>query len=348
MSKGKLNMTTKKDQMQLQLENNLAYQKIGGKKRIYFVGESGIGKTQLITDYAKNTKTKLHILNVSAMDETDFMGIPYVCSETNSTKFGKPSFLNCELLFIDEMDKNQNEAVEAVLLSLLNDSSVNGHNFDGQIVCGGNVVKDEYKNQEFGMAMKDRIIQVPFTRTKKESISYFRSLHKMPEQELFINFIEANDDNPEHPYFLDKSPRAIDQCLINLQIKNQFASLDIIGTHLGQNIAYAFESYRDEVQTNLDAIISGQVQDFSEFSSALRAHHIKQLGNGIRSGKYGVDHISKMHDYIHTFNGDDIATLKELVHELIENDLDAITVVGKELFSNKLLQDCKELLKAGA
>jgi len=279
-------------------------------------------------------------MNCSSVDETDFSGIPTVVDGV--TVYNRPDFMNYDILFLDELDKISNDSVISSLLSLFTDYSINGHDFKGKFITAGNIVDDEYNNYEFSKALKDRLVKIDFKRSKKESIEYYSRNHTTSLHTEFISYLHSTLDVSEE-YFQGFSPRRIDQAL-NMMVTGDEL---VISEILDSGFRSAFYAFRSELENSLDKIISGVVTEY-DFSSTLRYHHINQLKNRIAMKEITVEQISKLHDYINTFNGDDTLSLKKAIFWLIDNHKNNMDIVGKELFSNELLIEFREKFVATA
>jgi MoxR-like ATPase len=115
----------------------------------FLVGPRGEGKTSFIKELASELKRDLTILNLSAIESSDFCGLPYI--DSGLIKYVKPSFLDSDILFLDEVDRVRDSSVKSSLLSLLVDRKINGHYLKDNclIFCSGNGTSGNYETIEF-------------------------------------------------------------------------------------------------------------------------------------------------------------------------------------------------------
>lgn len=168
----------------------------------FLVGKRGEGKSQFIKDYAAANLLSFTILNVSAIDEADFTGLPYI--DGGLTKYAAPAFLQYDLVFLDELDRVQNSGVKSALLSLFIDRKINGHEFKGQLCAAGNgTTEGNNETSDFDDAFKDRLLIVPFSYTPDQKLKYLESKHGLNNH--FLKYCKTKKD-----LFDDLSTRTID------------------------------------------------------------------------------------------------------------------------------------------
>ena len=161
----------------------------------FMEGPAGEGKTTYAKEFAKSLGKEIVIMNLSAVESTDFCGLPYIETEGNHrvTKYAKPSFLNAEILFLDEIDRVRDSAVKASLLSLFVDKKINGHELNPNciILAAGNGLSDEYETVEFDKALESRIGRIKFAYSTEQKISYFNSKYAGND---FVKFMEVKPE----------------------------------------------------------------------------------------------------------------------------------------------------------
>jgi hypothetical protein len=126
-------------------------------------GAHGIGKTSLVRQLADDLKTPLLIMNLAAIEPSDFSGRCIVDGE-NKTTWAKPKFLDFEgFIFLDEINRVHDLSVKACLNSLLLDKSINGHalNPKTKIIVAGNI-GENYETTDFDSSLKSRIISINY------------------------------------------------------------------------------------------------------------------------------------------------------------------------------------------
>jgi len=208
----------------------------------------GIGKTQFIQDYCKTNNLDLFTLNLSAIDSSDFTGLPYV--KNGVTEYAAPNFFKMKnaVLFLDEANRVNDNDVKAALHSLLLDRSINGHILDDSvlIVMAGNPVNEDYETLEFDASLKDRIVTIKFNHTFKDFVSYLKSeIKPIP----FIKFVENN----ENLFEVESRRRIFETCKMVEKTKND----SYIQLFFNNNIFNLYNAFNSKRLFNLENIFNG-------------------------------------------------------------------------------------------
>ena len=223
------------------------------------IGERGVGKTALPKQYCQENKLELNIMNLSAIDASDFTGIPR--DVDGVMIYSKPKFLTQEsgILFLDEINRLNDHDVKSALLSLLVDRAINGHKLSPNvlILTAGNTNSDDYDVNDFDKALSDRLVQVPFSRTYKEFLSYMESKH---ERSNLLDFYKLHSDSLK-PY----SFRRLEYCLNYIEETNDVES---IALYLSANVFTLFTEYLNKNLFNFNDLLEGKVTKKTLDSSA--------------------------------------------------------------------------------
>jgi hypothetical protein len=213
-------------------------------KKPVLLGKRGEGKSQFIKDYATANLLKLNIINLSAIEAADFCGLPYI--EDGQTKHARPSFFDCDLLFLDEIDRVQDQSVKSSLLSLFIDGKINGHEFKGYICGAGNGTTDgNNETSEFDDAMTDRLLLVPFNYNTDQKIAYLES--KYGTENNLLKYFKA-----KYSIFEDLSTRSIDY---SLQFHDD---MNILKLCLNRELLQHYELFLSNLVVSLYDLISGK------------------------------------------------------------------------------------------
>jgi predicted AAA+ superfamily ATPase len=233
----------------------------------YLVGPRGEGKTSFIKDLASELGKNLTILNLSAIESSDFSGLPSI--KDQKTLYAKPWFLDSEILFLDEIDRVRDNSVKSSLLSLLIDRKINGHELrpDCLIFTAGNGLGDNYDTIDFDEALKDRLISIEFKYTLNDKINYLRQ--KYPKNN-FVKFLEVK---PE--IFDQASGRRIESFL---KCENN----ELCHYFLGHEIARIYNHFIESNLITLKDISNGQY-DFSQLSTISKTSLVIDLVNSFLS-----------------------------------------------------------------
>lgn len=269
----------------------------------FLEGKAGEGKTQFIKDLCKSEKLTLTILNASALEASDFSGLPYI--ENSVTLFARPSFFNNEVIFLDELDRVTNSEVRQSLLSLFVDKKINGHEFKGLIFAAGNGQAEGYDTIELDKAFEDRLARYKFSHSVQEKLDYLKSVHS--KDNTLLHFLEAKTE-----VFSQLSSRRIDQAL---KLWQDVAALDII---LGKEISKGYQSFVNGGLVTLKQVASGQY-DFDRVSAISRIAIINDLMNEIENlnSSYTDEELKNINDFCNELSSEEKALyfskLKDLV-----------------------------------
>jgi hypothetical protein len=226
---------------------------------LFFQGEAGIGKTSLIKSYAKNNNLPLIIMNLSAIDASDFTGIPY--NDNGVMRYSKPSFLTLDhgIIFLDEINRLNDHDVKSALLSLLVDRKINGHELSNKvlIVTAGNTSSDEYDVNDFDKALEARLVKVKFTRTYTEFINYLESKH---ERSNLLDFYKLHSDSLKSFDF-----RRLEFTLNFIESSNLVEALNY---YLSPSVFTLFTEYLNKNLFNFSDLIEGKIKKKELDSSA--------------------------------------------------------------------------------
>ncbi len=230
----------------------------------YLVGQRGEGKTSFIRDLGKEMKKEVFILNLSAIESTDFTGLPSI--ESGLTKYSKPEFLNFNgIIFLDEIDRVRDNAVKSCLLSLVLDRKINGHELNKEtlLISAGNGQADGYDTAEMDLALSDRLVLIPFSYSIEEKIDYLRKNY--PDNK-FISFLSVK---PE--IFKEFSSRRIEAWL-----KSDDKDLDILDLFLSKEVSRLYRNFLENSLYSLEDIKTGRY-DFTQLSTISKSSLVLDL-----------------------------------------------------------------------
>lgn len=233
----------------------------------YLVGPHGEGKTTYIKELAKHLEKEVVIINLSAIESSDFCGLPYI--EAGITHYAKPSFMTADILFLDEIDSTKDHAVKASLKSLLLDRKINGNELNPEclIFSAGNGVSDDYETIEFDKALSDRLVSIPFKYSDDEKIDYLNAKYKGNK---FVNFIEVK------PELLNEySGRRIESFL-------QLNDSSYCEMFFSKETARLFHHFIESSLVSLDDIKKG-VYDFNSLSTITKSSLVIDIVNAFYS-----------------------------------------------------------------
>lgn len=211
----------------------------------FLVGKTGEGKTQFVKEIASENNLKLSILNLSACESVDLLGIPTV--KEDKTVWAKPAFFDSDILFLDEIDRVRDMSVRAALLSLLDQRNLNGHKYAGIIIAAGNGQTGINETNEFDDAGAERFMYVDFKFSVYEKISYLKAKYPLSS---FIKYCEVR------PEIFDRfSSRRIEK---SAKIADDICILKAI---LTSETASHYEMYLQQSLVTMGDIMAGESYD---------------------------------------------------------------------------------------
>ena len=180
MGKQEVNSAQLKDCIKFSVEN------CGIRKLPFCVwGSHGIGKTEIVTQVAKEMGMNLVVVHLSTQDITDLVGIPYQKDGVQCWSIPKwlhdanVNFLKsgiANLFFLDEMNRGHPIVLKAMLPFLL-DGTLHLHAIGPKdcVIAACNPPTDDYEvNDMNDKALIDRLGHVIFKPTAEEYIKYCR------------------------------------------------------------------------------------------------------------------------------------------------------------------------------
>ncbi|MCY4335282.1 MAG: MoxR family ATPase [Litoreibacter sp.] len=161
-------------------------------------GRPGVGKTQVVTELARQIGAKLFDIRLTTIEPQDLRGLPYYDHETQKTIWYRPEDLPDDpdapsILFLDELTA-ASPNLQPTVYGLLQERRVGRHALPDNvmIIAAGNTVDDGAVAYEMGTALSDRLIHLQVTAEAKdwlESYAVDRALSP-----LVTAFLRARPD----------------------------------------------------------------------------------------------------------------------------------------------------------
>ncbi len=227
-----------------------------------FVGPPGVGKTEIVQQWAKDRGLKYITLTLSSYDPPDFKGFPtiQVINGRQRMDFATPMMWPDEgegVIILEEMNRAPTSIMQCLLS--LGDSR---RGFDGYTLPKGWMIvgcvnpEDGYDTTAMDPALKDRFEQFQVTYDKLSFLNYAKSAAWNKE---IVNFIEAGlwgfktpeeiGNTPGSKYI---SPRTFSK--LNAMLRAGFEKEDelmFFEVELGTNVAKDFYNFRHNECWNL-------------------------------------------------------------------------------------------------
>lgn len=163
-------------------------------------GQHGIGKSQVVKQFAKENGLEFIDRRLSQMEAGDLIGLPDVSGDV--TQYKTPSWLPRDpdskgILFLDELNRARRDVLQGVFQLVL-DRSLGDYVLPSgwHIVSAVNPNTDAYVVTDVeDKALQDRFFHVKLTPTTEEFFAYQRNNPKVDQQ--YMSFLQLNETHLE-------------------------------------------------------------------------------------------------------------------------------------------------------
>ena len=223
---------------------------------VHMVGKHGIGKSQVVEQFASETDTHIEILMLSQNEVADLIGMPY--EEEGTTYWSQPSWLkrmheasaagkNC-VLFLDELARSPLEVRQSALQLVL-DRRIHEHRLPERmgiktLVVAADNPSDEYQTDELDPALLDRFMSyevevdvdgwLKWARTKDLESVVTDYIAEFPEK---LHFMTEDDKDK------GATPRAwakLSDVLRNIDLVDRGLIMSVINSKIGKTVGANF------------------------------------------------------------------------------------------------------------
>ncbi len=238
---------------------------------VHMIGEHGIGKTEIVKQFAKSQGYHVEVLQLTVMDTGDLIGIPETVEKDGErvTAWAKPVWLqrvsqankngkHC-VIFLDELGRAsidiRQASLQMVLEGKIQEHSLGELNDLKSLVVVADNPADDYDSAEFDAALEDRFITLEVEASLDSWLKYARSkgilsvvtdyLAEYPDKLVF---------KPEDTSEKGSSPRAWEKLsdILKNTPKNSGLTYQLIvskvGKTVGGNFFQFFKNYVDVVK----------------------------------------------------------------------------------------------------
>ena len=169
---------------------------------IMLVGNHGIGKSEILTDFFKEKDMPVVALFLGQMaDPGDLIGLPSKDEKTGKTDFMPPYWFPVDgkpiVLFLDELNRARPEILQTVMDLALNRKLAGKLLPEGSRIISAVNAGDQYQLTDLDPALVSRFNIVNFKPTAEEWLLWARKAQLDPRVTGFID---------EHRIWLDKDP----------------------------------------------------------------------------------------------------------------------------------------------
>ena len=173
-------------------------------QNLMLVGNHGIGKSEILTDYFSGKGMKVVPLFLGQMsDPGDLIGIPNRNNTTGKTEFMPPYWFPLDgkpvVLFLDELNRARPEVLQTIMDLALNRTLAGRRLPDGSRIISAVNAGDQYQLTDLDPALVSRFNVVTFRPTAQEWLLWAEKVGVDARVRDFIR---------ENPMWLDKNPDA--------------------------------------------------------------------------------------------------------------------------------------------
>ena len=173
-------------------------------QNLMLVGNHGIGKSEILTDYFSGKGMKVVPLFLGQMsDPGDLIGIPNRNDTTGKTEFMPPYWFPLDgkpvVLFLDELNRARPEVLQTIMDLALNRTLAGRKLPDGSRIISAVNAGDQYQLTDLDPALVSRFNVVTFRPTAQEWLLWAEKVGVDARVRDFIR---------ENPMWLDKNPDA--------------------------------------------------------------------------------------------------------------------------------------------
>lgn len=137
-------------------------------------GRPGVGKTQLVTDLARQIGATLFDIRLTTIEPQDLRGLPYYDHDAQKTIWYRPEDLpdtpdSPAVLFLDELTA-ASPTLQPTVYGLLQERRVGRHMLPDTVlvVAAGNAIDDGAIAYDMGTALSDRLVHLHVTADAKD------------------------------------------------------------------------------------------------------------------------------------------------------------------------------------
>ena len=173
-------------------------------QNLMLVGNHGIGKSEILTEYFSGKGMKVVPLFLGQMsDPGDLIGIPNRNDTTGKTEFMPPYWFPLDgkpvVLFLDELNRARPEVLQTIMDLALNRTLAGRRLPDGSRIISAVNAGDQYQLTDLDPALVSRFNVVTFRPTAQECLLWAEKVGVDARVRDFIR---------ENPMWLDKNPDA--------------------------------------------------------------------------------------------------------------------------------------------
>jgi hypothetical protein len=238
---------------------------------VHMIGEHGIGKTEIVKQFAEAAGYHCEVLQLTVMDTGDLIGMPDILEKDGErlSSWAKPVWLqrvseankagkHC-VIFLDELGRASIDIRQASLQMVL-EGKIQEHSLgelDGlkSLIVVADNPSDDYDTAEFDGALEDRFITLDVEASVDGWLKYARKVGVLP---VVTDYVAEYTDKlvfkPEDTSEKGSSPRAweaLSRILKEVPSNSSLAYNLIVakvGKTVGSNFYHFYQNYTDVIK----------------------------------------------------------------------------------------------------
>ncbi len=180
-------------------------------------GKPGIGKSDLIRQFAQEQAMDLIDLRLTTLESCDLRGLPRINHETGITEWMRPEFLPTieapVVLFLDELTAAE-PRIQASAYQLILDRCIGAHRLPDQawVVGAGNAPEDGAVSYGMGTALADRFVHIKMVANIQDWMAWALDHGIAPEVITFLRvrpeMLDSCSGQAQSEQIVTPSPRS--------------------------------------------------------------------------------------------------------------------------------------------
>ena len=224
---------------------------------VFVWGKPGIGKSDLIRQFARQAEMDLVDLRLTTLESCDLRGLPRINHTTGQTEWVRPEFLPEEegpiVIFLDELTAAE-PRIQASAYQLILDRCIGRHRLPDQawVVGAGNAIEDGAVSYGMGTALADRFAHVHLVASQQDWMEWALNNAIAPEVVTFLRvrpeMLDSSGGQEQTEQLVTPSPRSwarVSSVLLKTQDKRT-RSLAVNGL-VGESVAVQFFHTLEEI-----------------------------------------------------------------------------------------------------
>jgi len=224
---------------------------------VFLWGKPGIGKSNLIRQFAQEQEMDLIDLRLTTLESCDLRGLPRINHETGITEWMRPEFLPTidtpVVLFLDELTAAE-PRIQASAYQLILDRCIGSHRLPDQawVVGAGNAPDDGAVSYGMGTALADRFVHIKVVANTQDWMEWALDHAIAPEVITFLRvrpeMLDSSAGQAQTEQIVTPSPRSWARVsrLLNETKDGRARAIGVNGL-IGESVAIEFFHTLEEI-----------------------------------------------------------------------------------------------------